>query len=132
MRELNEELRRPEVEAGATARFNPAKMSQLQIYPGWQAGNQDKEWLMDAFQRLRDFYSSAATQGRRGSPHHKLQIAIRYRDSAARLSTTHERITSDFAARSPERFGYMMPFDRVTRTSSEFALPACTTRITPA
>ena len=25
---------------------------------------EDKEWLMDAFQRLRDFYSSAATQRR--------------------------------------------------------------------
>jgi hypothetical protein len=39
-------------------------MSQLQIYPGWQAGNQDKQWLMDAFQRLRDFYFTAAAQGR--------------------------------------------------------------------
>ncbi len=54
-----------------------------------------------------------------------------YLDSAARLSTTHERINSDFAARSPVRFGNMMPFDLVTRTSSEFALPACTTRSTP-
>ena len=64
VRELSEELRRPEVEAEAAARFDPAKMSQLQIYPGWQAGNEDREWLMDAFQRLRDFYSSAATQER--------------------------------------------------------------------
>jgi len=64
VRELSEALRRPEVEAEAAARFDPAKMSQLQIYPGWQPGNQDKEWLMDAFQRLRDFYSSAAAQGR--------------------------------------------------------------------
>jgi hypothetical protein len=39
-------------------------MSQLRIYPGWSTGEQDKEWLMDAFQRLRDFYSNAATQGR--------------------------------------------------------------------
>jgi Domain of unknown function (DUF1877) len=64
VRQLSEELRRPEVEAEAAARFDPAKMSQLQIYPGWRAGGEDKEWLMDAFQRLRDFYSSAATQGR--------------------------------------------------------------------
>ncbi len=64
VRELNEELRRPEVEAEAAARFDPAKMSQLQIYPGWRAGDQDKEWLMVAFQRLRDFYSSAATHER--------------------------------------------------------------------
>jgi hypothetical protein len=64
VRELSEELRRPEVASEAAARFDPAKMSQLQIYPGWRAGEQDEEWLMDAFQRLRDFYSSAAAQGR--------------------------------------------------------------------
>jgi len=64
VRELSEVLRRPEIEAEAAARFDPAKMTELQIYPGWRAGDQDKEWLMDAFQRLRDFYSSAATQGR--------------------------------------------------------------------
>jgi hypothetical protein len=64
VRELSEELRRPEVESEAAGRFDPAKMSQLQIYPGWRAGEQDKEWLMDAFKRLRDFYSSAAAQGR--------------------------------------------------------------------
>jgi len=39
-------------------------MSQLQIYPGWRAGDQEKEWLMDAFRRLRDFYASAAAHGR--------------------------------------------------------------------
>jgi hypothetical protein len=64
VRELSEALHRPEVEAEAAARFDLAKMTQLQIYPGWRAGDQDKQWLMDAFQRLRDFYSSAATQGR--------------------------------------------------------------------
>jgi len=64
VRELSEELRRAEVESEAVARFDPAKMSQLQIYPGWRGGEQDKEWLMDAFRRLRDFYSSAAAQGR--------------------------------------------------------------------
>jgi hypothetical protein len=64
VRELSDELRRPEVETEAAARFDPAKMSQLHIYPGWRAGEQDKEWLMDAFQRLRDFYSSTAAQGR--------------------------------------------------------------------
>ena len=63
VRELSEELSRPEVQAEAVARFDPAKMSELRIYPGWRAGDQDKQWLMDAFQRLRDFYSSAATQG---------------------------------------------------------------------
>ena len=60
VRELSEELRG--LQAEAAARFNPTKMSQLQIYPGWRAGDQDKESLMDALQRLRDFYSSAAAQ----------------------------------------------------------------------
>ena len=64
VRKLSEELRRPEVESEAAARFDPARMSRLQIYPGWRAGEQDKEWLMNAFQRLRDFYLSAAAQGR--------------------------------------------------------------------
>jgi hypothetical protein len=64
VRELSEELRHPDVEAEAAARFDPAKMSQLRIYPGWRGGDPDKQWLMDALQRLRDFYSSAAEQGR--------------------------------------------------------------------
>jgi hypothetical protein len=64
VRQLSEELRRPELESEAIARFDSAKMSQLQIYPGGRDGEQDKEWLMDAFRRLRDFYSSAAAQGR--------------------------------------------------------------------
>ena len=64
VRRLSDELRRPEVETEAAARFDLARMSRLQIYPGWRDGDQDKGWLMDAFHRLRDFYSSAATQGR--------------------------------------------------------------------
>ncbi len=64
VRELSEELRRPELETEVFARFDPAKMSQLDIYPGWRSGEQDREWLMDAFHRLRDFYSSAAEHGR--------------------------------------------------------------------
>ena len=63
VRALSEELRRSEVESEAAPRFDPARMSQLQIYPGW-SGDQDKEWLMDAFHSLRDFYASAASQGR--------------------------------------------------------------------
>ena len=65
VRKLSDELRRPDVEAEAAARFDPARMSQLQIYPGWRVGHEeDKEWLMDAFRRLRDFYARAAAQGR--------------------------------------------------------------------
>ncbi|HET7346504.1 MAG TPA: YfbM family protein [Acidobacteriaceae bacterium] len=63
VREISTELNRPEVESEAAARFDPAKMSQMEIYPGW-SDEQDKEWLMDAFRRLRDFYASAAAQGR--------------------------------------------------------------------
>ena len=33
VRELSEELRRPEVQSEAATRFDPSKMSQLQIYP---------------------------------------------------------------------------------------------------
>lgn len=63
VRALSQELSRPEVESVAASRFDSAKMSQLQIYPGW-SGEQDKEWVMDAFRRLRDFYASAAANGR--------------------------------------------------------------------
>ena len=64
VRQLSEALRRPEVESEAAARFDPAAMDRLQIYPGWQEEEQDREWLMDALHRLRDFYASAAAQGR--------------------------------------------------------------------
>ena len=64
VRKLAEALRRPEVEAEAAARFNAARMTQLQIYPGWSQGEQDKEWLMAAFRKLREFYGRAAAQKR--------------------------------------------------------------------
>lgn len=64
VRKLAEALRRPEVEAAAAVRFDASRMSQLQIYPGWRAGEQDKEWLMDAFRRLREFYAGAAARNR--------------------------------------------------------------------
>jgi hypothetical protein len=63
VRAISEELSRPEVETDAAARFDPAQMTQLEIYPGW-SGDQDKDWLLDAFRRLRDFYASAAADGR--------------------------------------------------------------------
>jgi len=64
VRELSQELGRAEVESKAAGRFDASRMSELEIYPGWSDGEQDKRWLMDAFRRLRDFYSSAAKQGR--------------------------------------------------------------------
>lgn len=64
VRALSEALSSPELESEAAARFDPAAMSRLQIYPGWRGGDQDKQWLLDAFHRLRDFYARAASQGR--------------------------------------------------------------------
>ena len=53
------ELSRPNLEAEMTARFDPAQMANLGIYPGgFDAA--DKQWLMDAFQQLRQFYVDAS------------------------------------------------------------------------
>jgi hypothetical protein len=60
--ELAQALSRPELESEAAARFDAPRMSQLDIYPGWRPS--DKEGLMDALRRLRDFYSDAARKGR--------------------------------------------------------------------
>jgi hypothetical protein len=60
--ELGRALSRPELEAEAAARFDAVRMSQLNIYPGWRPS--DAEGVMDAFRRLRDFYSDAAAKGR--------------------------------------------------------------------
>jgi hypothetical protein len=60
--ELSQALSHPELESEASARFDAARMSQLEIYPGWRPS--DAEWVMDAFRRLRDFYADAAAHGR--------------------------------------------------------------------
>lgn len=53
------ELSRPNLEAEMSARFDPARMANLGIYPGgFDAA--DKQWLMDAFQQLRQFYVDAS------------------------------------------------------------------------
>lgn len=57
---LAQALSRPELESEAAARFDAGRMSQLDIYPGWQPS--DAEWVMDAFRRLRDFYADAASK----------------------------------------------------------------------
>jgi len=64
--ELGRTLSRPEVESEAARRFDVVKMSELKIYPGWRISEaeSDLEWIMDAFRRLRDFYSDAASKGR--------------------------------------------------------------------
>jgi hypothetical protein len=58
---ISQALSSPELEQRAAARFDAARMSELRIYPGWQ--DSDAEWVMDAFQRLRNFYSDAAKKG---------------------------------------------------------------------
>jgi hypothetical protein len=53
------ELSRPNLEAEMTARFDAAQMANLGIYPGgFDAA--DKQRLMDAFQKLRQFYVDAS------------------------------------------------------------------------
>lgn len=47
------------LEAEMTARFDPARMTSLGIYPGgWKAG--DVDWLMEEFRHLRQFYADAS------------------------------------------------------------------------
>ena len=53
------ELSRPNLEAEMTARWDPAQMATLGIYPG-QFLADDQQWLMDAFQKLRQFFVDAS------------------------------------------------------------------------
>jgi len=58
--QLADALQRPNLESESAARFDPERMSQLGIYPGWRAS--DAESVLDALRRLRDFYSKAAAE----------------------------------------------------------------------
>jgi hypothetical protein len=60
--QLSQALSRSELETEAAARFDAERMSELSIYPGWRPS--DKEWVMNHFRQLRDFYSAATSQGR--------------------------------------------------------------------
>jgi hypothetical protein len=60
--ELSRALDRPELEAEAAARFDPARMSALGIYPGWRPS--DREEVMEGLRRLRAFFAEAAANGR--------------------------------------------------------------------
>ncbi len=60
--ELAEALGRPELESEAAARFDPQRMCELGIYPGWQPS--DSEWVLDGLRRLRAFYADAAGKRR--------------------------------------------------------------------
>jgi uncharacterized protein DUF1877 len=49
------------LEAEMIARFDPARMTQMGIYPqGWQPAG--REWLLATFRRLRDFYADAGVR----------------------------------------------------------------------
>ncbi len=54
------ELSRPNLEAEMDARFDPDQMASLGIYPGQFVSSEDKQWLMDAFRTLRQFYVDAS------------------------------------------------------------------------
>jgi hypothetical protein len=58
--EIARELSRPNLEAEMAARFDPDKMASLGIYPGQFVSSEDKQWLMDAFRTLRQFYVDAS------------------------------------------------------------------------
>lgn len=64
--ELARTLSHPELESEAAGRFNPSRMAELDIYPGWDASQSgsDNEWIMDSFRRLRDFYQDASGKQR--------------------------------------------------------------------
>ena len=58
--EIAAALNREGLEAEMIARFDPARMMQLSIYPnGWETAG-EREWLLDAFHQLRDFYRESA------------------------------------------------------------------------
>lgn len=54
------ELSRPNLEAEMDARWDPDKMASLGIYPGQFIATEDRQWLMDAFRKLRQFYVDAS------------------------------------------------------------------------
>jgi hypothetical protein len=62
VKEIAAQLSRSNLEAEMTARFDPARMTNLGIYPnGWRAA--DLAWLMEEFRNLRDFYKDAGAKG---------------------------------------------------------------------
>jgi hypothetical protein len=58
-------LDRDGVEDEIAARYDPARMTELSIYPfGWEDDEEDeREWLLDAFREVRAFYRDAAADG---------------------------------------------------------------------
>lgn len=64
--ELARTLSRPELETEAAERFDPERMAELELYPGWEPkrAQDDREWIMSSFRRLRDFVVDASGKGR--------------------------------------------------------------------
>ena len=63
VRAIAQALSGASLEAEMIARFDPAKMTSLGIYPGgWKAG--DVDWLMKEFRSLRKFYDDASAAKR--------------------------------------------------------------------
>jgi hypothetical protein len=60
---IAKELSRPNLEAEMEARFDPDQMMQLGIYPVQFDDPDDRDWLMDAFRELRQFYVDASAAG---------------------------------------------------------------------
>jgi hypothetical protein len=60
--QLSEALTGPSVETEARARFDPAKMNKLKIYPGFRP--EDADSLLESLRQLRDFYTEAAKNGK--------------------------------------------------------------------
>jgi len=60
---LAEALADPAVEREAVERFDPPRMTELQIYPfGWDEDH--REWLLSSLRELARFYAEAAEHGR--------------------------------------------------------------------
>jgi hypothetical protein len=60
--EMATELKDSNLEAQMMARFDPAQMTKVGIYPNQWAGP-DAQWLMTEFRHVRDFYAAASAKG---------------------------------------------------------------------
>ena len=62
--ELAAALDDPQTVRDASDRYDPRRMTELQVYPfGWD-DEDNREWIFDALRDLRAFYSEAAANGR--------------------------------------------------------------------
>jgi hypothetical protein len=63
--EISQALSAPDTERAVVERYDPARMSQLQIYPfGWEEEEDNRDWVLVSFRDLRGFYADAAASGR--------------------------------------------------------------------